>query len=328
MNIAARNIRAALALSCALPFAVSPAKAGEAHEGATVEARGLFERGVKLAGEERWAEAEQAFSESELLVPRASTAYDRALALYRLGRLREMLAELDRFVSWSDPTRDAEDRASAEKLRQNADAALGTLTVHVAPADAVVIVDRDVIRGTDERFLRLDPGDHLLSLHREGFVDARQTVRVTAGEHVRLALTLEPVPTSPAEEKQPPRVVLTPEGPEREPRARARNYTLPVTLAVLGGVSLAGAAVTGVVAGNINDRIGARCSGSNCPADLSDDQSRMWAFAMTSDGLLIAGAGLVGASLTVWLLMPTSSAGSRSATVAFSPTGARIGGTF
>lgn len=330
MNIVAPNLRVAFALAVSLPLALeaSPVRAGDAHESGTAEARALFERGVKLAGEERWAEAEQAFSESESLVPRASTAYDRALALYRLGRLREMLAELDRFVSWSDPTRDAEDRASAEKLRQNAEATLGTLTLHVSPEDAVVEVDRDVIRGAEERSLRLDPGDHGLSLHREGFVDARRTVRVAAGEHVQVTVALEASPAVPPAETLPPAPGTVPVRHDRalthEP---ARNYTLPITLAVLGGVSLVGAAVTGLVASDIDGKIGARCHGADCPADLRDDQSRMWALAMTSDGLLIGGAALVGASLTVWLLTP-SSGGSRTATLAFSPTGARLGGTF
>ncbi|HEX7670542.1 MAG TPA: hypothetical protein VF395_13200 [Polyangiaceae bacterium] len=325
MKSADRNSRAALALACALTLSVAPVRAGEAPEGAATEARGLFEHGVKLAGEERWAEAEQAFSESEALVPRASTAYDRALSLYRLGRLREMLAELDRFMSWSDPTRDADDRASAERLRQNAEAALGTLTVTVIPVDTVIEVDREVIHGTLERSLRLDPGEHLLSLYRQGFVGERRTVRLAAAEHVQVAVALQAVPPPP--ETPPPPSREPPGTRERKTRPPSRSYAVPITLAVLGGVSLAGAAVTGIIAGNLNGQISARCRGADCPAELSDDQSRMWALAMTSDGLLIAGSGLLGASLTVWLLTPAT-AGGRTATVSFSPSVARFGGTF
>src|SRR5688572_6658937 len=75
-------------------------------------AQALFRRGVALAAEERWPEAERMFGQSFELVPRPSTAFNRALALYRLGRMLDVVATIDGFLTLTDPQKDGAQRTA------------------------------------------------------------------------------------------------------------------------------------------------------------------------------------------------------------------------
>ena len=63
------------------------ASAQEARDDARLEeARVLFERGLALTDEERWAEALEYFRRSRAISERPSGVYNAAVALYHLGR--------------------------------------------------------------------------------------------------------------------------------------------------------------------------------------------------------------------------------------------------
>jgi len=267
-----------------------------------LEARTLFTLGVQMAEAERWAEAEKSFARSEALVPRASTAFNRALALYRLGRIREMLLALERFLERSDPVTDARDRSHAESLRQSGQRALATLVLRVSPADATVRVDGEPLgetAGDAERKMAVDPGDHVVTADGPGLEPARVEVSVSAGEQAPVALTLSRRP----EAAPPAPSMLRSTSPPDE-----GSWTVPLgplVLTLAGAASLVGAGVTGIIALDLDSRIEAGCTSQDrCYDDLADDQDRMESLAAGSTWLTVAGIALAGTGITWWLLSP------------------------
>jgi hypothetical protein len=193
----------------------------------------------------------------------------------------------------------------------------------VTPPGAVVDVDRETLGGREpDRSIRVDPGEHVVVAHAPGFREERRAMRLAAGEHARLVMALEALP-----ERARSAPGFTSRAAPPAARAVTPSRTGPIVLVALGGASLAGAAITGALAGSLDRRIRERCTGTVCPADLGDDQSRMLGLATASDVLLVAGAGLAGAGVTWWLLAPTRTS-TTTAALSLVPSGARLGGTF
>src|SRR5689334_10672557 len=70
-------------------------RAPEREAGVEQRARSAFGAGVQALGTQQWATAEARFRQSLALVPRQSTLYDLAVALYMQGRPRECISVLD-----------------------------------------------------------------------------------------------------------------------------------------------------------------------------------------------------------------------------------------
>lgn len=137
-----------------------PAGAQEVRAARVARARALFEEGEAAAGEGRTVEAARLFRESLAEVRRASTAYNLALMLRDLGRLREAETLLEGVDG--DEGADADVRARAGSRLREIREAIPRLEVTVTPAEAVLRLDGVVV---DERVLRVDPGHHALSAH-------------------------------------------------------------------------------------------------------------------------------------------------------------------
>jgi tetratricopeptide (TPR) repeat protein len=141
------------------------------------DARALFEQGRQHASAERWVEALEAFTRSRELVERPPTVFNIAAVLVRLGRAREALVTLDRYLEISDPRRDAAMRSDAVALRRSAEASLRHVTLRVRPGDARVEIDGQLVPGEGaERSLVLDPGPHAVAVALEGYATARFTL--------------------------------------------------------------------------------------------------------------------------------------------------------
>jgi len=158
---------------------------------AALEARTLFEDGVRMSRDERWAEALDRFRRSRALVPRPSTLFNIAIALDRLGRARESIAAIDEYLTVSDPVRDETDRAEAMRLRVEAEARLVHLTVAVTAADATVELDGAPLDPGIEQLV--DPGDHVLVATAPGHRATRVSLTLAPGAHVERVLELAPV---------------------------------------------------------------------------------------------------------------------------------------
>lgn len=166
-----------LALALAL---VALSATGVCAQDQTQEARRLFTEGRRYASEERWVEALGAFEQSLERMERPATLFNIAAVLIRLGRAREAIATIDRFMETSDEARDARMRADARALRAAAEESLRRVTLRVRPPDALVEVDGQLVEGSGaERSLVLDPGNHSVAVTREGYEAARFTLEAS-----------------------------------------------------------------------------------------------------------------------------------------------------
>lgn len=169
----------------------------------TEQARALFDQGVLLSQEERWAEALDAFRGSRALVERPSTLFNIATALQRLGRNHDAIDAVDAFVAVADPVRDGAQLDQARALRGVLLEGLAEISLRLRPGTADVSVDARPTppRGdeTDVRVLELDPGEHVIEVRSPGYQPQSVTLNVAPGEHGDHEVALTRIPSTPAE---------------------------------------------------------------------------------------------------------------------------------
>jgi tetratricopeptide (TPR) repeat protein len=172
----------------------------EAQDDTNTRARALFERGVAMSADERWAEALAAFEESRALVERPSTLFNIATALQRLGRARDAIHVAENYLAISNARRDAEQRAAASMLIDVLRTTLATLTLDIVPAGAVVEVDGRIEAADTlgHLVITLDPGEHRLLLSANGYVTRRERISLAAAQRQSLRFELALPPPSPS----------------------------------------------------------------------------------------------------------------------------------
>jgi len=248
---------------------------------------------VALAAEERWPEAERLFAQSFDLVHRPSTAFNWALALYRLGRMLDVVTAVDHFVKLSDPIKDEAQRDAARQLQARARAALAVLVVRVEPQDAQV--DLDGVRRLEagaSRQLTVDPGDHVLLVTRSGYQSERRQLNLSAAERATVVVTLRP--ETPVQQPRPASVPPT----KPLPPASHGPGIAPWIILGAGGLTLTAAAVTGILALEKDSALDRRCNepGGLCPPSERDaiesEQNELETLMTTTDVLLVTGSVL------------------------------------
>ncbi|MCB9592507.1 MAG: PEGA domain-containing protein [Sandaracinaceae bacterium] len=180
------------AIVVALALAASSVVANAARAQDAAGARAAFEEGRQHAAAERWAEALEDFERSFELFERPPTLFNIASVLVRLGRAREAIATIDRYVELTAASPDRRMLRDAQALREVAAQSLRTLELEVAPDDARVTVDGDVAEGSGpRRSIVLDPGAHVLEITAPGHAPARNELPSDA---TTLAVTLDVLP--------------------------------------------------------------------------------------------------------------------------------------
>lgn len=184
-------------LACAPLANAQPANT--AMESKTEQARRLFEEGVALANSKDWTEALWAFRRSRNLVPRPSTSYNIANALYRIDRPVEGLAELDKYDEMPAVLADRAAQERGKMLRGLLQDAAARVQLAITPPDAEVHVDGRRSKSTGrDRVIRLNPGPHSVRVTRDGYVPTRLEVQVERGGRETRAIALTPRAAPPA----------------------------------------------------------------------------------------------------------------------------------
>ncbi len=212
----------ALSVVCCFFGAQSPpTAAAQGGETPHARARELFKEGVALGKSQRWAEALSAFRDSAELVPRASTSYNIANALYRLARPVEGLEELDRFESMSEVLIDPAARERGARLRELLESSVAELRLAITPERADVFVDGRLRAGAGPiRELRLNPGRHSIRISHEGYETSVREIQAKRGSREAQTIALKPrTPTS------PPAVALSGATFSPEPNALSTSQT-------------------------------------------------------------------------------------------------------
>ena len=191
-----RTLCLALTLSIATLASLSvPPSTACAQESSELrrEARRLFNRGLMLARADRWADALLAFRRSAELVPRASTSYNIANALYRLDKPVEALAELDRYDAMPTVKNDRTAQKRGADLRRLLKEDVALVSLAVAPAGASVFIDGRLVTelNIDGR-VQLNPGLHAVRVTRQGYLSYEGELRAVRGSRIFHRIQLKP----------------------------------------------------------------------------------------------------------------------------------------
>lgn len=167
--------------------AQAPIRAASVEESAAREA---FDRGVQALEDSRFAEAQAAFEESFRRNPLPVVLYNLAFAYRGLGRNRDAIATLERYLQDPGAT-DAEMQQSARDEAARLRATLVRLNVRATPASANVLVDgrRVTVEGG---VIVTDPGRRVIEVMLDGYRPHREERVLQPGEQataeVRLAI--------------------------------------------------------------------------------------------------------------------------------------------
>jgi len=222
----------------------STATAQQDTAGDTQRARSLFERGLALAESQRWAEALSAFRRSAELVPRASTSFNIANALYRLDRPADALLELDRHSAMPEVQGDYAALRREDALRDLVENAVAEVRLAITPSAAKVFVDGRLSKATGfERLLYLNPGMHSMRITHDGYVSALRELQVERGGRGALTIALRPH-TPPASASlaliPPTSIPPTPSAPEAATDDRKPFVKRPGFWVMIGAIAVVG----------------------------------------------------------------------------------------
>ncbi len=158
------------------------------------DARGLFQRGVELSDEQRWGEAVEYFRRSRAIEDRPSTMYNMALALQRMGRYSEEIEVLTQYLASSDPRRDAQTRAEAERMMNVARNSRARVDLTVSPASTTISIDGEPVEGEGtRRELQLDPGQRGILFEADGYTSQTLRLSLLAGSEQATTVDLAPI---------------------------------------------------------------------------------------------------------------------------------------
>ncbi len=232
--------------------APAPRSAFAQDEQTQAQARKLFAEGLALAKASRWGWALSAFQRSRDLVPRASTSYNIANALYRLDRPLEALSELDDYDRMPEVRSDPAAIERGETLRALVLDIVAEVKLTVVPGNAIVYIDNrpSPLQG-NFRTVLVDPGEHALRVASDGYEPYRRELELKQGARKDLLVELRKSPFS-AAAAAPAKLDITPSaiaistadtglpGPEPAEDDRERFVKRPGFWVMIGVIAAAG----------------------------------------------------------------------------------------
>jgi tetratricopeptide (TPR) repeat protein len=160
-------------------------------------ARALFEEGVALSDEGKWADALAAFQKSDELVPSPVARYNIGTTLRALGRYVEARKVLQKLVddapTFKPPMKPALQK-DVNKVLGEVKEKIVTISVKVTPVDADVQMDGTPLSRLPDGRVELDPGKHVFVASAKGFetTTVTQTLTVSGAEVVLAAPKIVP----------------------------------------------------------------------------------------------------------------------------------------
>ncbi len=325
--------RAAIAL--VLLFFSSIALAAEPSAADRESARTYMSDGRQKRDANDLKGALRAFEAADAIMHVATTAFEVAKTQALMGLLveaRDTALHITRSPAIAgEPPPFAEARTAAQKLADDLELRIPSIRVTIKNGvGASVSVDDAALPSIAIGLPRkLDPGTHVI-VAKLGAIERRVNVQVLERE-------AKDVPIDLAEPAQP--VVVTPVVPvETTTTAPASPSKVPwLTLGIVGigaGVaSVAIASITGIMSISQTNTIKSQCTGSSCPATLSDGKDTKSAIAdagtlaTVSDVTFIIGGALAAAGAT-FVVIAASHKSSPHMSMGFGPASMFVSGAF
>jgi hypothetical protein len=210
-------------------------------------ARDAFKAGVAAARQGRWEDARVAFEQAHARVPRAAILLNLAGAQRQTGHLVEAAASYRAFLARATEGPAAAHRQAATEALADLEERIGQVTVRadgIGPGDHLVIGDRVVPLVDLPGPIPVDPGDHVLEVHRGSQVVARAPFSIEEGEEATVEVEVPPAVPSPGEAaragmEDPPSSEPLDDTSERRSIARSPWLWTGVGAVVLAGVATA-----------------------------------------------------------------------------------------
>jgi len=185
------------AAAASASIASSAASAQEASANERALARRAFRQGMTAARAERWEDARVAFERAWELVHRPRVLLNLATAQVHTGHLVQGAENYRQYLREAGP--DADERLSAEaqsRLRE-VERRTPQLTLRapgLGPDDELTLDGTPLSRAALAAQLPVDPGEHLVTVLRDGAEVARATARLREGRQESLRIEVPPPP--------------------------------------------------------------------------------------------------------------------------------------
>jgi hypothetical protein len=198
MSRSERHRFAGLLLAAALVLGPSLARADD---DTTTRARTEFVAATDHVKNARWGEALAAFERSAELRPHPLTTFNIGACERALGRYTRARGTLEKALAANDAGGKHELApsfvADAKKWIEDIDRVLVHATIVVRPLDATLLVDGAPIEKENGPIaLVLDPGTHVFSLSRAGFVNGIVNKTFAPGSSPEVVLDLQSLPAT------------------------------------------------------------------------------------------------------------------------------------
>ncbi len=163
-------------------------------DGDEKQARELFKTGVTLLNKGSFDEALEKFERAYELWRNPKILLNIATTLRELGRLTEAASAYEAYLQ--APEADTSRVADVRKALAEIDAKIASVTVDVKTEGASVSIDGTQVERKQADatwFVRVMPGDHVVTISKDGFETHTEKLTATAGEKLTLRIVLEPI---------------------------------------------------------------------------------------------------------------------------------------
>lgn len=160
------------------------------------EARRLFDEGVELLNDGRFADALQRFERARSLREVPAVMLNLALAQRGVGRYVDAERSLARYLELASGRVDHDRAAQVRQLQSEIRASVAHLTLRVEGEVSGVALDGRPLPRTEWSSPRaLDPGEHVVELTGEAIESARVSVTLARGQSLELPVRARPLDT-------------------------------------------------------------------------------------------------------------------------------------
>lgn len=158
-------------------------------------AREMFREGARLASEEKWEEALDAYQRSMALRPSNLTRYSIAVVQERMGKLIEAMENLREFIASDHDSTTRRYVPAASETLQNLEGRIGRVKVVIPgnPRGAEVKIDDDLLPEAAIGIFRpTDPGHRRVEARVPGYARFVKEVNLQEGASIEVVVRLNP----------------------------------------------------------------------------------------------------------------------------------------
>jgi hypothetical protein len=176
-----------------LAHSATPVRATKVRDGLSGPARQAFDRASELFSNENFSGARSEFERAQELSGDPRILYNVAVCDKSLHHYARAMTALEKSLAIGGATLPKAYASLVKDTITTLEPYVSTLNIQSSEAGAKVYLDDEEVGETPLASpLRVDVGDHLVSLKKTGFLDEPKKVRVTSGTPTELRLQLEP----------------------------------------------------------------------------------------------------------------------------------------